>query len=123
MAQSLGFLLDLEETALSSPKIRSESELEALGNRLFTLHWRLRQYSLDGRRMNFKEFARTASFGPLPLEGLRLGKQDLEIRGLPLFQASEKLWREVLSITRERHQAINWLLGHDPIYSMVTTDT
>jgi hypothetical protein len=73
--------------------------------------------------MNFEEFARTASFGPLPLDGLRLIEQDLEIQGVPLFRASKDLWREVLSITQERHQAINWLLGHDPVYARVTTDT
>jgi hypothetical protein len=32
-------------------------------------------------------------------------------------------YREILSIAQERHQAFNWLLGFEDLYSQVTTDT
>jgi len=73
--------------------------------------------------MNFREFANTASFGPLPLTGLRLVADDLEVRGVPLWDASEEDWREVMSIAIERQQAANWLIGQELLYSDVTCDT
>ncbi len=73
--------------------------------------------------MNFREFANTAWFGPLSLMGLRLVSDDLEVRGVPVWDASEEDWREVLSIARERQQAANWLTGQEMVYSEVTCDT
>ena len=73
--------------------------------------------------MDFAEFAKTAWFGPLPVGGLRLVAGDLEVRGLPVWEAPEEDWREVLSIARERQQAANWLMGQEEIYSEVTCDT
>ena len=89
------------------------AELTSLADQLFSLHWRLRQYSLDGARLDFVDFARRASFGPLAIDGLRICEGDLEIRGAPLFRAPEELWQEAMSIARERQQAANWLEGQD----------
>ncbi len=73
--------------------------------------------------MNFAEFANTGWFGSLSLRGLRVVSDDLEVRGVPVWDASEKDWREVLSIARERQQAANWLMGQEVVYSEVTCDT
>lgn len=119
----LGFNEEPETTVLSDPELLPREELSALADQLFSLHWRLRQYSLDGAAMDFADVARRAWFGPLSLDGLRLCEGDLELRGVPLFRAPEELWREALSIAQERQLAVNWLEGQDPIYSQVTADT
>jgi Domain of unknown function (DUF4272) len=120
---ALGFREEKEDTVLSAPELRSRDELSSLADQLFSLHWRLRQYSLDGAAMDFVDVARRAWFGPLPLDGLRICEGDLEVRGVPLFRAPQELWLEAMSIARERQQAANWLEGQDAIYSEVTCDT
>ena len=122
-AEALGFLKPREQTALHQPRLRPVEEITALSDQIFTLHWRLRQFSLKPEAIDFQEFAKTAWFGPLSLDGLQLSEKDLSIRGMPLARAPEKEWRTVMSITQERHQAMNWLEGHEAIYSEVTTDT
>jgi hypothetical protein len=121
--QALGFRESRLDSILEHPGLRSPEEVSDLADVLFTLHWRMRQYSLDRKPMNFGEFADTAWFGPLSLMGLRLVSDDLEVRGVPVWDASEQDWREVLSIARERQQAANWLSGQESIYSQVTCDT
>ena len=120
---ALGFHEATALTVLAAPRLRDRRELTSLADQLFSLHWRLRQYSLDGARLDFVDFARRASFGPLAIDGLRICEGDLEIRGAPLFRAPEELWQEAMSIARERQQAANWLEGQDAIYSEVTCDT
>jgi hypothetical protein len=122
-ADTLGFLEEKDDTVLREPALRPRQEIAALADQLFTLHWRLRQFSLDQAPMDFQEFSRTAWFGPLSLDHLRLIENDLAIQGLPVSRATEEQWREALSIAQERHQAVNWLEGHDPVYSEVTADT
>jgi len=123
IAQALGFRETRRDTVLAVPGLRSLEEISDLADTLFTLHWRMRQYSLDRKPMNFGEFANTAWFGPLSLMGLRLVSDDLEVRGAPVWDASEEDWSEVLSIARERQQAANWLTGQELVYSQVTCDT
>ena len=122
-AAALGFLRELSETVLAAPSLRAPEELAALREALFSLHWRLRNYGLDGLRMDFADFARRAWFGPLSLDGLRLMEGDLEVRGVPLFRAAEKDWHAARSIARERQKAANWLEGQEALYSEVTCDT
>jgi hypothetical protein len=122
-AEALGFLKPREETVLHEPRLRSVEEITALSDQIFTLHWRLRQFSLEPAAIDFQEFAKTAWFGPLSLDGLHLSEKDLAIQGLPISRATEQQWRTVMSITQERHQAVNWLEGQEQIYSQVTTDT
>jgi len=59
----------------------------------------------------------------LTLADVPLVDGDLEIRGERIDRASEKTRHEMLSIAQERHQAFNWLLGIEPIYLLVPTDT
>jgi hypothetical protein len=56
-------------------------EIETLRKRLFALHWRVRNYRLHGKVIDFAEFARTCWFGPLDITGLPLIEGDLSIRG------------------------------------------
>ena len=72
VGRTLGFLQD--HTVLESPALRPIAELEHYSNVAFTVHWRLREFSLNPRALDFAEFCKTAWFGPLPLDGIRLSR-------------------------------------------------
>ena len=123
VANSLGFLASREETVLAAPRLRPDAEIQALCDSLFTLHWRLRDFRWNPKAMNFEEFSRTAWFGPLSLDGLRLAEGDLAVGDLPISKADPEEALRLLSIAQERHRAINWLIGESAIYSETATNT
>jgi hypothetical protein len=51
---------DIDEDLLNTPSLRPADEIHALAEHLYTAHWRLVQYRLDGQSMDFDEFAETA---------------------------------------------------------------
>lgn len=120
LAMPMGFL-EPSPLILRQPKLRSPDALSACASRMFAIHWRLRQYSLDQRPMDFAAFAQTAWFGPLDVSGLPFVENDLAVHGVALSKAAD--WKIILSIAMERHQAANWLVGRDAVYSAVGTDT
>ena len=73
--------------------------------------------------LDFKEFAQTASFGPLDLKGLPLMQGDLAIQGKRLDRASEGEFASVHSAAQERHQAANWLWEGPDKYSDASVAT
>ena len=123
IAQAIGFREPAQDTVLAGPRLRSNGELNALADDLFSVHWRLREYSLAGKAIDFVAVAKEAWFGSRPISNLRLADGDLEIRGVPISSAPEPAWREVMSIARERQQAANWLIGLESLYSNVRSDT
>ena len=80
--RSLG-LLDpgAARALLESPNLRPRVEIEALRNRLFAVHWRLRNFYLNRKVMDFAEYARTCWFGPLDITDLPLVDGDLGLEG------------------------------------------
>jgi len=122
VARAIGFREPATNTVLADPRLRTAEEISLLADELFSLHWRLREYSLVGKPIDFKAVAQKARF-PLQIARLRLVNGDLELRGAPIARAPEAVWREVMSIASERQQAANWLVGEDEIYSEVTCDT
>jgi hypothetical protein len=119
VGRTLGFLQD--QTVLDSPALGSSAALEGYANVALTVHWRLRDFSLKPRALDFAAFCKTARFGPLSLQGVRLVDGDLAIGDQPISRASERDVRTVMSIAQERHQAANWLL--DASESLSETDT
>jgi hypothetical protein len=122
-ADSIGFMTSEATELIESARLRGTEEREVLADRLFALHWRLRQFSMRPEHMDFMSFARTAYFGPLDVEGLEFVRDDLAIDGRPLMDVGEARWRECLSIARERQQAANWVCGQETLYADVTCDT
>ncbi len=124
VTDTLGFL-DNEEAQkmLRTTVLRNTTELNQYAELMFSLHWRLRDYSLTPRPMDFQKVAKEAWFGPLEIRGLRFADQDLVIGEQSISKVAEQKRKECLGITTERHRAINWLLGNDETYSQVTTDT
>jgi hypothetical protein len=122
VADVLGFL-DAAPAALGMPTLRPQSELQRCSDLLVALHWRLREFSRSRRPIDFAGLARTARFGPLEIDGLRLVEGDLAIGCLPVSAAPEAEFSRCLSIAMERLQAVNWLRGYAEIYSKVPVNT
>ncbi len=123
VASELGFLQKRSDTVLERPSLREPALVQHWADTYLTIHWRLREYGINPGSIDFRDFVGRANWGPLTLADVPLVDGDLEIRGERIDRASEKTRHEMLSIAQERHQAFNWLLGIEPIYSLVPTDT
>jgi uncharacterized protein DUF4272 len=121
--EKLGLLSEQPPPVLTAPRLRAPEELKRMERRLLAIHWRLREFSLRPRAMDFREFSRTAWMGPFELEGIPLAGNDLAIGGKPIAEADPERVHKSQSIALERHQAINWLMGQHWVYSLVDTST
>ncbi len=97
--------------------------LERLGRQLLGIHWRLDELRLNRGSMNFRAFARKSWVGSFELDDEVFVDNDLVIGGKAVAHADPDLVRTALSIARERHHAVNWLLGDDPMYSKIDIST
>lgn len=123
VANALGFLQPRAETVLAAPSLRPVAEIDGMEAHYLTVHWRIREFGLRSRAIDFADYVRKCEWGPLSLAGLTLVDRDLAIDGVPLVQVDPGRLQAVRSIVQERHQALNWLAGWEPVYSAVTTDT
>ena len=117
---AVGFL---SEEPLRDATLRSSEEVAAMADRYFAVHWRLREFSLRRRPLDFEKFAKTSWFGPLHIVGVPLVEGDLEVAGKAITDAAPDELDQCTSIARERHQASNWLRGVHAVYSEVDTST
>ena len=113
---------DLEKGILD-PQLRPLPVIEDLSSQMLAVHWRLRQFSLDRKPMDFAEYATRAWFGPLELTLARLKDNDLEVNGVTLSKSSEDDWKIASGIMEERRMAVHWLLGECSVYSENDTST
>jgi hypothetical protein len=121
---ALGILnAERSKALLAEPALRPPDELKARSDQLFAIHWRLRNFRLKPEAMNFRDFARTAWFGPLNIEGVRLVGDDLAVGDSAIANADPDAVGAAQSAAEERHKAINWLHGHALWYSEVDTST
>ncbi len=111
------------EVAALVSSLRTREEMEALDFQMLAIHWRLRQYSLEGKAMDFVAFAPTAWCGPMDLSLARLIDNDLEVNGARIDESPEPAWRIAAGIMQERRQAVEWLLGGDALYSLNLANT
>jgi hypothetical protein len=123
VANAIGFLHDRQTTVLARPHLRDLAEIEHRTNTYLTLHWRLRQFSIEPAPMDFRAYIARCTWANLTPDGLELIGDDLAINGTPIDKVDERARRHAVSIAIERHQAFNWLLGFESEYSAVTTDT
>lgn len=122
-ANRLGFLGDRNSTPLAKPHLISAIDIEHWADAYLTLHWRLRQYSLKPETIDLESYVESCTWGPLSLAEIQIVDGDLAIAGGRLDRVAEPIFRKTLSIAQERHQALNWLIGEESTYSLVTTDT
>jgi hypothetical protein len=110
LIHSLGFPdTDAACQLLAAPSLRPLAELAALRDQMFSLHWRLREYSLRPEAMDFGTFARDCWFGPLDISPFRLIDNDLALGDSAIHSAPRDVFQPALSAALERHIAINWL--------------
>jgi hypothetical protein len=122
--ESLGvYDVDAARALLADPTLRPREEIGTLRNRLFALHWRLRNFHLRPDVMNFAEFARTCWFGPLEISDLPLIDDDLGLRGARLDRAPADVFSSAHSASLERHHAANWLWEGPERYSEASEAT
>jgi len=123
IAHRMGFLDDRRKSVLDNPQLRDSAIIEQWGDTYLTLYWRLRQFSSTPKPIDFVTYVSECTGGPLRLDGLEIIDRDLAVDGVRIDKLEYPRFRQALSITQERHQAFNWLLGLEPVYSRVTTDT
>jgi len=122
IANGLGFLASRAETPLQEPRLRDTEEIEKWADTYLTLHWRLRLLDSDPGHLDFVSSVERCTWGPLRLDMLNLIDNDILIHGVRIDQLDERKHRGTISIVQERHQAFNWLLGFESLYSRVTTE-
>lgn len=99
-----------------------------MSDRVFSVHWRLQEFSLSRELIDFRSVAKKAWFGPLDLTGLPLvntggmfrRRPDLAVRGKPLTDLAEQELLTCARIAEERHRAMTWL-AKGGVYSEVDT--
>lgn len=102
--ESVGLLnRDVSSRILARPALRSHDEIAELANRLFAVHWRLRNFHIDPSPMDFADFAATCWFGPLDIAGLPLIDGDLALQGERIDRASEDVFSSALSEIGRAH--------------------
>ncbi len=122
--RSLGLLdAGAARELLAGPVLRSREEIGTLRNRLFALHWRLRNFHVNPGVLDFAEYARTCWFGALDITGLPLVAGDLGLRGRRIDQAEADVFSSAHSTAQERHQAVNWLWEGPERYSQASVAT
>lgn len=108
---------------INAPNLRTELEILSYHNQLWSLHWRLRDYSVNSEIMDFKKVGQEIWFGPLDTSMFKMIDGDLAISGRRIDKAPTEIFSHVLSLARERHHAATWLLGYNPIYSEIDAST
>jgi hypothetical protein len=117
--------LDLNQATalLGSRVLRPVEELRELQEQCFAIHWRLRNFQLDKKSMDFRTFARECWFGPLDISGAHFCDNDLALGEVAIGQAEPQEFQKALSSAKERHLAINWLVDGGEVYSETDTST
>ena len=123
VAEALDFLWEDAKDILNAPTLRSQAEIEWLGDQLYDLNTRLRQFKRKPTPVTFSICVMEDEPNASVFEYVHLAENDLAIVGLPISQAEKGDIDTVISISFERHKALNWLLGQEAFYSQVTPDT
>jgi hypothetical protein len=124
VAKSIFFNKPEAKKLFTTPNLRTPEEILEYSEEIFALHWRLRDYQHQPRKINLKASAgMNGPAGSLNITGLRLIDGDLAIGDVEISQAPDVELRKCMSITQERHKAAKWLAGFAEKYSEVDTST
>jgi hypothetical protein len=108
---------------IADARVRPIDDLKAMAEKVLAVHWRLRQFRLDGLKIDDWPSKAKNDWFPLKLENVPLIDGDLALGKSAIAHAPEELLGLASSIAQERHQAINWLAGESEIYSETDTPT
>jgi hypothetical protein len=125
VCEAFGWTEDGAGKVLVDAKLRSVEELARFNFQILTLHWRLHDYQISPKPLDYGALSRKTDyfFSTFDYGYVRMAEGDLEIDGVPIAAADGNSLQRVSSCTRERHIASNWLMGWHEIYSAVSTDT
>jgi hypothetical protein len=87
----------------------SAEELELVRRRLFTVHWRIREFRLTGTPLDLTTAPLVTRSGMLDFSGCRLIDGDLAIGRVPIDVAPPEHLRQTTNIVAERLVALRWL--------------
>ena len=76
VANAMGFLGKRNATVLQRPRLRDSGEISVAEETYLTLHWRLNQFSIEPRPMDFAAYVSSCNWGPLRLDQLELCEGD-----------------------------------------------
>lgn len=108
---------------IASAALRPANELSAYRTHILMLHWRLREFRLRPKAMDFVEFSKDCWFGSFDVSDFSLVNNDVALGGTAISDADPELLNLCGSITQERHTAANWLVGEAEVYSEIETHT
>jgi hypothetical protein len=117
LCMSLGMLSRETPLLLQLPQRRPAEEIARMQTRLLGIHWRMVDYRVTPTRLDFRAIASNNWVGGWDLTGVPMIDDELAIRGVRLDRADERARSQTESIARERHRAINWVMGQAPLYS------
>ncbi len=123
--QLLGVLQDPAQAraVLQGASLRPRSELDAMQVHLLAFHWRMVDYRVRPRTMDFVAFSKKCWFGSFPIDGFDIADNDLALGGAPIHEAGPEAQSQAASTAMERHLAVNWLAGDTAIYSETDVST
>lgn len=123
LVEVLGLFREDARFVVDSAELRCEAEIRSAADRIMAVHWRLRELELHPGPIDFLSMCRDGWFGGFDPESLNMIGQDLAVGNQPITRIDPALRQRLHQSIRQRHQAINWLCGHHPIFSRVNTST
>jgi hypothetical protein len=123
LCMSLGMLARETPLLLQLPQRRPAEAIARMQTRLLGIHWRLVDYRVQPTHLDFRAIASNNWSGGWDLSNVPMVDDDLAIRGVRLDQAEASARSQAESIARERHRAINWVMGRDPVYSRTPVES
>jgi hypothetical protein len=124
VTDELFFLADDAGEVIDSAELRSLHDLEACRELLYAIHCRLRDFDRYRERKDFTKWIEPQWIDTLGVDATHLFVDaDLAVNGQSIAEAPQPRVENCEEITQERHRAIIWLSGEQPIYHLTTTDT
>lgn len=123
LADVLGLFREDTRYVIDSAELRHDHELRTAADRIMAVHWRLREFAVNPRAVDFQRMCDESWFGPIDPGSIPLLKGDLAIGGIPLVSTDPAIVKRVFASIQHRHRAINWLCGHHAVFSQVDIST
>jgi len=108
---------------LAQARLRAQEKLDGYATHALMVHWRLRDFSVRPKAMDFVAFSKNSWIGAFDLAPFQILQNDLALSGNAIADADPETVQTCQSSALERHLAINWIHGCSRIYSATPTNT
>ncbi|GIW75222.1 MAG: hypothetical protein KatS3mg104_0285 [Phycisphaerae bacterium] len=123
LVETLGLFREDARFVIDSAQLRCEAEIRTVADRILAVHWRLRELEIHPRPVDFLSMCRDGWFGAFDTESLTMIENDLSVSQQPITRIDPTMRQRLHQSIRQRHQALNWLCGHHPVFSHVKIST